>query len=325
MSSTPNLAAIAARYADKVRAQESLTVRLPGDPLGAGLALLQGYAVQAAASADDVPGLMDEVDRLKSELAGLTSAAQAVGEELRASMQRAGGHREDARLWEKRYAEMLKQRDTALQAAAEARARLRTVRMLKVWTNEDRRQFVFADDLWAATDPDINPSTEPRFTDFSWVGNGRDGYAELAGDEGAPLYRFDINQLTEFIAQGTGVLVHLRGPASCCDGRSRFCETCGGGWADGEPYRPCPYACADGEPCIMTEPRPWHTHDHVHAGIGTCGGGWTTNAPKQYPHARCFDDGQHHAHRWGDPAHWCDGDAVPTPATSGHDTTQVQA
>lgn len=42
--------------------------------------------------------------------------------------------------------------------AEEADRRLQAVRMLKVWTNEDRRKFVFADDLWLATDPDVNPT-----------------------------------------------------------------------------------------------------------------------------------------------------------------------
>lgn len=78
-------------------------------------------------------------------------------------------------------------------------------------------------------------------------------------------------------------------------------------WADGEPRRQCTYTCTRGKRCDMTEPRPWHDHHHGHLGRNDCT--WTTKAPEQYPHARCGPD-PHLAHRWGDPAHWCD--ATPT-------------
>lgn len=58
-----------------------------------------------------------------------------------------------------------RERATRLQAEVDAtyaqfvdaEKRLREVRMVRTWINEDGRKVVFADDLWRATDPEHNP------------------------------------------------------------------------------------------------------------------------------------------------------------------------
>lgn len=63
---------IRARYAAKVRAHEGLTSTAVTGPV---LGRLQLYAVTAAVSADDVPVLLDEIARLKAQLAAERSSA----------------------------------------------------------------------------------------------------------------------------------------------------------------------------------------------------------------------------------------------------------
>lgn len=53
---------------------------------------------------------------------------------------------------ETRLAERL---TAATERAWEAERRLHAVRTLKVWVNEDGKRFVFADELFEATDPDL--------------------------------------------------------------------------------------------------------------------------------------------------------------------------
>lgn len=40
-------------------------------------------------------------------------------------------------------------------------ARLDAVRACKVWTDDLRRDYVFCDELWHATDPEFNPEPKP--------------------------------------------------------------------------------------------------------------------------------------------------------------------
>lgn len=124
--------------------------------------------------------------------------------------------------------------------------------------------------------------------------------------------------------QVDGVTVNEPKPAidelpACCDGKTRRCETCGGHWEDGEPMRPCTYTCTHGKACDHAEPRAWHQHSHGHLGVNRCE--WSTKAAEENPHARCAHAEQHHAHRWGQPAHWCDGTPITTPAVPEKETT----
>lgn len=52
---------------------------------------------------------------------------------------------------------LLRDRLTLQSERDDARNRLHAVRMIKVWRNEDGKDFVFTDDLWHATNPEINP------------------------------------------------------------------------------------------------------------------------------------------------------------------------
>lgn len=62
--------------------------------------------------------------------------------------------------------ELRRRADEVESGVRRAGAAVRRVEMVKVWTNEDSRQFVFADDLWVALHPEIasnlpTPAVEP--------------------------------------------------------------------------------------------------------------------------------------------------------------------
>lgn len=78
--------------------------------------------------------VMEERDRARAELV-------ARGESLATYANACGQHQ--------------RARFEAEAQARKAEDQLRQVRMVKIWRNEDGKDFVFADDLWAITDPEL--------------------------------------------------------------------------------------------------------------------------------------------------------------------------
>lgn len=78
----------------------------------------------------------EEIACLKAGIATLNMTAEKLSEEVRRTWARFHEQREEL---------------------AKANGKLDAVRMLKWWTNEDGKGFVFTEDLCHATDPEANP------------------------------------------------------------------------------------------------------------------------------------------------------------------------
>jgi hypothetical protein len=91
-------------------------------------------------SADDVPQLLSEIERLRDVEAHLTDQCDRA--------------RADAVRWSKEEARVRRLLDRAEAERRDLSAALWRVQTVKCWTNEDGKRFVFADDLVAAVDGD---------------------------------------------------------------------------------------------------------------------------------------------------------------------------
>lgn len=110
---------------------------------------------EAAAELLQACGKRDErtAELLRSEEA--RANLQRNAEVLADDLVRANGAREFA---EHLVVDLRRRLAATSVACYDAQNRLHNVRMLKVWANEDGKDFVFADDLWHTTDPEFNPA-----------------------------------------------------------------------------------------------------------------------------------------------------------------------
>jgi hypothetical protein len=127
------------------------------------LGILPAWLSSSWAAAEDryreqVETQADEIERLNQHVAHLLkNGSPGVMHEVDKSfydlaVKERDYHRQRADRYMRDRLALQRERD-------DARNRLQAVRKLKVWTNEDGKDFVFANDLWHATDPETNPKS----------------------------------------------------------------------------------------------------------------------------------------------------------------------
>lgn len=101
----------------------------------------------------DVPALLDELAKTRAELAEAEQAREKLTLTVRAFPHAANAAN---------IAHARAQRDEYYAELGKAKARISAAATVEVWTNEDGKRFVFADDLMRALDP--NPEANPATT-----------------------------------------------------------------------------------------------------------------------------------------------------------------
>jgi hypothetical protein len=137
---------------------------------------------------DDYDGSMDSVQTLKrerdaareelaktrAELAATHTELERLRGVIREGVDMAEWHRNEVTTWKRKAAKLREQ-------LGSTKARISAAATVEVWTNEDGKRFVFADDLMAALDPnpEANPATtaepadEPKADASTWPECGR--------------------------------------------------------------------------------------------------------------------------------------------------------